>query len=163
MSLHNPHNVGSTANEAPETVWEFLIETEFNPDLSPAALDRIQSALWSRLHDAISDELGPYVFGNVGVEISDIRGRGEESPLFPVVAGHTRFTCSLDIVELIEHLCHKTDLGKIAYDVCGRAYELDVEIIYVRRPDLDGAQRAHLSDPELVRKIDRERTGNHSR
>jgi len=50
MSLQNPHNVGSTATEAPETVWEFLVETEFNPDLSPTALDRIQSALWSRLH-----------------------------------------------------------------------------------------------------------------
>jgi len=157
MSLHTPHSVGSTANEAPETVWEFLIETEFNPDLSPAALDRIQSALWCRLHDAISDELGPYLFGNVGVEINDIRGRGEESPLFPMIAGRTRFTSSLDIVELIEHLCHKTDLGEIVYDVRGQAYELDVEIIYVRRPELDGAQRAPLPDPELVRKIDSER------
>jgi hypothetical protein len=67
-----------------------------------------------------------------------------------MVMGRKRFTCQLDIEEMVEKLCQGTDLAQIAYDVRGRAYDLEVAIEYHRRPHLDGTRTASMPDPRKV-------------
>lgn len=157
MSLHRISYVGSTPHERPESVWEVMVEAEFNPALSEDELAALQEAAWERLGRAIHEVLAPFVMGNPGTHVSDVRGRGEETPLFPMIAGDTRFNSSLDMVEAVEVACQRTDLAHIAYDARGRAYELGVEIAYQRRPELDGVRRAALADAAAVEEVTRRR------
>jgi hypothetical protein len=150
MSLRKPIAVGSTAHEPPEAVWEVLVEVEFDPTLSVSQIDRIQAKLWKRLTEAIWETVGPYVHGGVGPNIVSLHGRGQDTPVFPMVVGRKRFTCHPDIEEMVEKLCQGTDLARLAYDARGLAYDLDVTIEYHRRPHLDGVRAARMPDPEKV-------------
>jgi hypothetical protein len=144
MSLHEPQRVGSTGDEPPEVVWNVLVEVEFDPRLTAGDLDAIQARLWERLNDAIHDSVGPHVRMASPV-IVPVHGRGEDTPLFPMVAGRRRFTCNLDVEEAVERQCADTDLAKLAYDARGRAYELGVSIDYRRWPACDGQRTARMS------------------
>jgi hypothetical protein len=157
MSLHEPHDVGSTADEAPEIIWEVLVEVEFDPKLSAAEIDRVQAKLWARLNDAIRRTVGPHAHHPTSPLVSAVNGRGESTPLFPVVAGRRRFTCNLDIEEAVERVCAETDLASVAYDARGRAYELGVAIRYGRRPDLDGGFTARMPSAAKVARAEKER------
>jgi len=157
MSLHEPHDVGSTADEAPEVVWEVLVEVEFDPKLSAAEIDRVQAKLWERLNEAIRKTVGPHAHHPASPLITAVNGRGEDTPLFPVVAGRRRFTCNLDVEEAVERTCAATDLAHVAYDARGRAYELGVAIRYGRRPDLDGGRTARMPSAAKVARAERER------
>lgn len=156
MSFHMIQNVGSTADEAPEVVWNVLVEVEFDPRLTATDLDAIQARLWERLNDAIHESVGPHVRMASPV-IIPVRGRGEDTPLFPMVAGRRRFTCNLDVEEAAERLCADTDLAKLAYDARDRAYELGVSIDYRRRPACDGERSARMPDVERVARAERRR------
>lgn len=158
MSLHRIGRVGSTPHEAPESVWELLIEVLFDPKLSAVEIVHLQTELWERLEETIQETLGPHAYGNSGADVTAIRRRGENTPLFPIIAGDTRFTCNLDVAEMIETICQQTDLAQVAYDVRGRAYELGVEIEYLRRPHLDGTRRAELPDPKMVEQVAKKRS-----
>ena len=160
MSIHHIVNVGSTPHEAPESVWEILVEVLFNPKLSAAEIEHLQTELWERLEETIRETLGPHAYGNSGADVTTVRGRGENTPLFPIIAGDTRFTCNLDVAEMVERTCQGTDLAQVAYDVRGRAYELGVEIDYLRRPRLDGTRRAELPDPDKVEQAGKKRRRN---
>jgi hypothetical protein len=157
MSLHEPQRVGSTADEAPEVVWNVLVEVEFDPKLSAAEIDKIQARLWNRLNDAIGKTVGPYAHVAASPVVTAVKGRGEDTPVFPMVAGRRRFTCNLDIEEAVERLCADTDLAKLAYDTRGRAYELGVAIQYKRRPPCDGERRARMPSAAQVARVERRR------
>jgi hypothetical protein len=156
MSLHEPQRVGSTADEAPEVVWNVLVEVEFDPRLTATDLGAIQARLWERLNDAIHETVGPHVRMASPV-ILPVRGRGEDTPLFPMVAGRRRFTCNLDVEEAVERQCADTDLAQLAYDARGRAYELGVSIDYRRRTARNGGRRVRMPDVARVVKADRRR------
>lgn len=157
MSLHEPQRVGSTADEAPEVVWNVLVEVEFDPKLSAADIDAVQAKLWDRLNDAIRATVGPHTPVNASPLIVAVNGRGEDTPVFPMVAGRRRFTCNLDIEEAVERLCADTDLAKLAFDARGRAYELGVAIQYNRRPACDGERRARMPSAAKVARVERRR------
>jgi hypothetical protein len=158
MSVQNPTRVGSTFHEAPEAVWEVLVEILFDPELSAAEIRKVQAELWTRLHDAITGVVGEHAYDGVDPEITVLRGRGEETPLFPMVVGDSRFTCTLDMVEVAERLARTTDLRHIAYDASGRAYELALEINFLRRPQLDGGRAAEMPEPRKVEQVRKRRT-----
>lgn len=157
MSLHEPQRVGSTADEAPEVVWNVLVEVEFDPKLSAADIDAVQAKLWDRLNDVIRTTVGPHTHVNASPLIVAVNGRGEDTPVFPMVAGRRRFTCNLDIEEAVERLCADTDLARLAYDARGRAYELGVAIQYRRRPACDGERRARMPSAAKVARVERRR------
>jgi hypothetical protein len=157
MSIREPQNVGSTTDEAPELVWDVLVEVEFDPNLSAGEIDAIQSKLWDRLNDAIKKTLGPHAHHPATPLITAVNGRGEDTPLFPLVAGRQRFTCNFDIEEAVERTCGGTDLSKLAYDARGRAYELGIAIQYQRRPEFDGARTARMPRPAKVAHAERRR------
>jgi hypothetical protein len=157
MSLHEPQRVGSTADEAPEVVWNVLVEVEFDPKLSAAEIDEIQVRLWNRLNDTIGKTVGPYKHVAASPVVTAVNGRGEDTPVFPMVAGRRRFTCNLDVEEAVERVCANTDLAKLAYDACGRAYELGVSIDYRRRPACDGERTARMPRPASVARTERRR------
>lgn len=144
MTFSHPTRVGSAPNEAPEVVWEILVEVEFAPELGAQEVSVLQDILWGRLDTAIRETLGPYLHGHPGLEIYDVDGRGEETPLFPVVAGEARFTCNLDVLEVMEARCRGTALQEMAFDARGRAYEMGARIEYLRRPEHDGARVAEI-------------------
>jgi hypothetical protein len=156
MSLHEPQRVGSIADEAPEVVWNVLVEVEFDPRLTAADLDRVQAGLWERLNDAIHESVGPHVRMASPV-IIPVHGRGKDTPLFPMVVGRRRFTCNLDVEEAVERLCADTDLAKLAYDARGRAYELGLSIDYRRRPARDGERAARMPDAAKMARVERRR------
>jgi hypothetical protein len=157
MSLHEPQRVGLTADEAPEVVWNVLVEVEFDPKLSAAEIDEIQARLWDRLNDAIGKTVGPYAHVGASPLVVAVNGRGEDTPVFPMVAGRRRFTCNLDIEEAVERLCAETDLAKLAFDARGRAYELGVAIHYRRHPSCDGERRARMPTAARVTRTERRR------
>lgn len=150
MSLRQPIAVGSTAHEAPGIVWEVLVEIDFDPTLSASEIDGIQAKLWDRLNEAITETVGPYLHDASEPNVLSLHGRGQDTPVFPLVVGNDRFTSNLDIEEMIETLCQDTDLAQTAYDVRGQAYDLDVAIEYHRRPNLDGGRAAIMPDPRKV-------------
>jgi len=151
MSIREPQNVGSTTDEAPEVVWDVLVEVEFNPNLSAEAINELQSKLWDRLNDAIKRTVGPHAHHPATPLITAVNGRGEDTPLFPLVAGRQRFTCNFDVEEAVERTCSGTDLSKHAYDARGRAYELGITIQYHRRPECDGVRAARMPRPARSR------------
>lgn len=157
MSLQEPHNVGSSLNEAPEVVWDVLVEVEFDPKLSAAEIARIQAKLWERLNEAIRKTVGPHAHHPASPLVTAVNGRGESTPLFPVVAGRRRFTCNLDVEEAVERVSAATDLARVAYDARGRAYELGVAIRYGRLPDLDGGRTARMPSAAKVARAESRR------
>ena len=159
MSLHEPQRIGSTADEAPEVVWNVLVEVEFDPKLSAADIDRLQAKLWDRLNDTIRNTVGSHVHVAASPLIVPVNGRGEDTPVFPMVAGRRRFTCNLDIEEAVEQSCADTDIAKLAYDARGRAYELGVAIQYKRRPACDGQRTARIPSAAKVARTERRRMG----
>jgi hypothetical protein len=153
MTIRNPMRVGSTPHEAPEIVWELLLELTFDPRLTPDEIDQLRHLLWDRIYAAVQVTVGPHLHDSDGEpDLTPVHGRGPDAPLFPLQAGATRFTCTHDIVEVIETTCRPTDLSRIAYDARGHAYELSAEVSFRRLPDLDGAARAPMPDPEAVRR-----------
>ena len=77
-------------------------------------------------------------------------GEGEDTPVFPMVAGQRQYTCNLDIEEVIERTCSATDLASLAFDARGQAYELGVAVQYTRRPEFDGVRTAWMPRPARV-------------
>lgn len=151
MSTQNVSNVGTTEHEPPEMVWEVLVEVSFNPRLSADDVEKLHNKLERRLNKLVRDTLGSNQFdGGLVATVSSLRGRGEETPLFPLVAGNARFTCNLDVVQMVERLCHESDLRELAFDASGRAYELEPEIVYVRHPAHDGQAVAAMPDADAV-------------
>jgi hypothetical protein len=134
-----------------------LVEVEFDPRLSAAEIDAIQAKLWDRLNDTIRKTVGPHTHSPASPLITAVSGRGEDTPIFPVVAGRRQFTCNLDIEEAVELTCGQTDLAKLAFDARGRAYELGVAIQYNRRPELDGVRTAWMPRPTKVARTERRR------
>lgn len=158
MSCHQVSNVGSTEHEPPEMVWEVLVEVPFVPSLTPDEIGKLQDRLERRLNRTVREILGENQFGRgLAANVTSLRGRGELTPLFPLLAGGTRFTCNLDVVQMVERLCHETDLRQISFDARGRAYELNVDICYTRCPELDGRAAAPLPDAGEVVRQDEER------
>jgi len=132
-------------------VWEVLVEVSFNPRLSAEDVEKLHNRLEGRLNKLVRDTLGSNQFdGGLVATVSSLRGRGEETPLFPLVAGNARFTCNLDVVQMVERLCHESDLRELAFDARGRAYELEPEIVYVRHPERDGQAAASMPDADAV-------------
>lgn len=158
MTLRRPLNVGSTQHEAPEAVWEALVEVDFDPTLSADRMGELQETLWERMEALVQEVLGPHLRDRTRCTMSGLRGRGADTPLFPLVAGGSRYTSNLDVVEELEHAAVPADLRQIAYDARGRAYELDVEIEYLRRPELDGTRRAPMPDAVRVARVNAQRT-----
>ncbi|HET7230719.1 MAG TPA: hypothetical protein VFJ16_11995 [Longimicrobium sp.] len=158
MSIHEPNRVGSTADEPPEVIWNVLVEVEFDPRLSAPEIDAIQAKLWDRLNDAIRKTVRPHTCHPASPLISAVNGRGEDTPILPMVAGQRQFTCNLDIEEAAERTCGGTDLAKLAHDARGRAYELGVAIQYQRRPEFDGVRTAWMPRPAKVARTERRRT-----
>lgn len=155
MSLHNPMCVGSEPNEAPAATWEVYIELEFDPRMTPEQIKDLDEKLFDGLQDLVRDTVGVYVVGRPDAWVYDIRGCGRETPVFPMVAGAARFTCDMDVEEAIEGAGRGTPLAEIAYDACGRAYELGAQPEYIRRPELDGERRADMPDPEKYDALNR--------
>lgn len=157
MTFRQPLNVGSTPHEAPESVWEILVEVSFVPTLSAEQIGQLQDTLWERMEAVVRETLGPFLHEPDMLIVNGVRGRGADTPLFPLLAGASQFTSNLDVVALVEHAAVPDDLRQMAYDACGRAYELDVEVEYRRRPELDGTRRAPMPDPARVARVDRGR------
>lgn len=158
MSIREPIPVGSEFGEYPQALWELLVDVEFDPGQTADAMAEQQRAFWDQIIEAVE---GAGVAGDVQVEVMAVRGRGETTPLFPMVVGSARYTSALDIVEVVERLCQEqTQLSSVAYDAAGRAYELDVEICFRRRPEHDGQRRAELPRLSEVAAVDwRRRSG----
>jgi hypothetical protein len=155
MSIREPIPVGSEFGEYPQTLWELLVDVEFDPTQTAEAMAEQQRAFWDRIIEAVE---GAGTAGEVQVEVVEVRGRGKATPLFPMVVGSARYTSALDIIEVVERLCQEqTQLGSVAYDAAGRAYELDVEICFRRVPEHDGQRRAELPRPSEVAAVDRRR------
>lgn len=151
MSTQHVSNVGTTEHEPPEMVWEVLVEVSFNPRLTAEHVEKLHNKLERQLNRLVRDTLGSNQFdGGLVATVSSLRGRGEETPLFPLVAGNARFTCNLDVVQMVERLCHESDLRELAFDARGRAYELEPEIVYVRHPERDGQAAARMPDADAV-------------
>ncbi len=150
MTIRRPTNVGSTPDEAPEVLFELTVTARFDPTLSADELARLRDTAWDRLTASLGSDLAPFLHEPTQVDVTPVRGRGADTPLFPLVAGEARFTCADDLLEAVERRCEGTDLARIAYDVRGLAYELGVELDYVRRPELDGVRAAPLPDPAKV-------------
>jgi hypothetical protein len=159
MTLHRPLRTGSTEHEPAEVVFEILAEVQFDPRLSADDLAALQDELWRRLNETIRKTVGRHVHQLGEAMIRGVHGRGETSPLFPLVAGDARYTCALDIVEQIETLCRPTALSRIAYDARGRAYELDVTVQFIRRAEHDGQGLAELPEPGAVERAAPTRRG----
>lgn len=160
MSIREPIPVGSEFGEHPQTLWELLVDVEFDPTQTAAAMAEQQRAFWDHIIEAVE---GAATAEEVQVEVVEVRGRGKTTPLFPMVAGSARYTSALDIIEVVERLCQEqTQLGSVAYDAAGRAYELDVEICFRRIPENDGQRRAELPRPSEVAAVDRRRRGRGS-
>ena len=99
MSFREPHNVGSTSSEPPEVIWNVLVEVEFDPELSAENIDALQAKLWDVLNDVTRAALWPHTRQPASVQITAVNGRGETTPVFPMVAGKRHFTCNLDLEE----------------------------------------------------------------
>lgn len=145
MTFRRPLRVGSPEHAHLEAVWEVLVEVAFVSEASASTVDALQDRLWERLNSTVREVLGPYVHGAPGVEVYDVRGRGGDTPLFPMVIGCASFTSDLDIVELVERGCAGTELVGMAFDARGRAYDLKAQIEYIRRPEHDGERAAEIS------------------
>lgn len=156
MSIQKPIATGSEHDERPNAIWEIMVEAEFDPALAPQQILEQQRALWDRLMAAVETAASEL---DACVEVAELSGRGAETPLFPVVVGQARFTANLDVVELVEGICHsQTDLAHgLAYDAVGRAYEIDIDIRYRRRPREDGMRYATMPDPAAVADVLRRR------
>ena len=161
MSLHEPIGVGSTPYEPPETIWEVAIEATFNPHLTAEEIGTIQDRISGRLEELVREAMRVEVDTAqiLITALEPLYGRGETSPLFPMIAGESRFTCNLDVLELIDRQCEDSDLQEIAYDARGRAYALSVAVDYCPRPELDGQRWAAMPDPEEVRRMAAQRAG----
>lgn len=155
MSFHNPTTVGSEPDEAPAATWEVYIELEFDPRMTPEQIKELDERLFDGLQGLVRETVGPYVVGRPDAWVNDIRGCGRETPVFPMIAGAARFTCDMDVEEAIERAAHGTPLAEIAYDACGRAYEVGALPQYIRRPTLDGERRADMPDPEKYDALNR--------
>jgi hypothetical protein len=155
MSIREPIPVGSEFGEYPESVWELLVDVEFHPTQTADMMVEQQRAFWDHIIQAVE---GAGTAADVQVEVVEVRGRGASTPLFPMVVGSTRYTSTLDMIEVVERLCQEhTELGSVAYDAAGRAYHLDVEICFRRTPENDGFRRAELPRPSEVAAVDRRR------
>lgn len=160
MSIREPIPVGSEFGEYPQTLWELLVDVEFDPTQTADAMAERQRAFWDQIAEAVE---GAATAGEVQVEVVEVRGRGKTTPLFPMVVGSARYTSALDIIEVVERVCQEqTHLGSVAHDAAGRAYELDVEICFRRLPQHDGKRRAELPRPIEVAAVDRRRGGRGS-
>lgn len=148
MSLHTPTRVGSEPDEAPAATWDLSIDLEFDPRLRPEEIRMLQHDLSDAVVEAVRKIMGPYVVGRPDTWLHDRRGCGSETPLFPMVAGAARFTCDLDVKEMIERACQGSPVSLMAHDACGRAYELTVAPVYLRRPQHDQERVAEMPDPE---------------
>lgn len=145
MSLRQPMNVGSAPDELPEAAWELLVSVPFRRGLDVEEIARIQEALWVELNAAIGRVAGENAGTLAGAEVFTLRGRGVETPLFPLRAGGRRFTCAEDVAEALERACAGTDLAEVMVDARGRAYDVSVEIQFRRCTWLDGVRPAPLA------------------
>lgn len=145
MSLRRPLNVGSGPNELPEVTWEVMVGVPFRRGRTAGDLARLQEDLWTELEGVIRRVVSEGDADRLAcAEIYPIRGRGRETPLFPMVAGGLRFTCAEDIAETVEQECAGTDLCSVMHDARGHAYEVSVELHFRREKSLDGVRVAPL-------------------
>jgi hypothetical protein len=155
MSFRTPMASGSETHEAPCCLWELKLEVEFDPWLTAEELDGKRRALGEAIVLILEGLTSSF---DAGVDLLEVGGRGRETPLFPLVAGDARFTAHIDVLDLVERNCAAAaDLAQIAYDAAGRAYELDVDVVYHRRPALDQQGRAEMPAPIEVVQVRRAR------
>ncbi len=150
MTLHNHLQGGSTPHEAPEMTFEVEVNVPFDPRLDARRMKALGDRMWERLRQVLREEIRPFLSGRPDPDVTARRGLGEETPLFPMVAGESRFTMPLDVSEQVARYCAGSDVSRIAHDALGRAYELDVEVTFLRRPQHDGERTAPLPDPDEV-------------
>jgi hypothetical protein len=145
VSIRAPVPSGAHPAGPPCAVWQLVVEVEFDPRLTPEEMDRTRRALGEAIVFTVEGLAAPF---RAGVDLLEVDGRGRDTPLFPLVVGGTRFTTDAEVRELAERSCARgTDLGEVAYDAAGRAYELDVAVVYRQQPALDGRRRAALPSP----------------
>lgn len=137
----------SPAQTRLDAVWEILIEVDFAPEVSVSTVEVLQARLWKTLNAVLRQVLGPHLYEPAGLEVHEPAGRGKDTPLFPMVAGNTRFTCNVDVVEMLEMQCADTDLAKMGFDARGHAYDLIAQIKYLRRPEHDREGAAETTPP----------------
>jgi hypothetical protein len=158
MSIHQPIPMGSEFHENPHSLWEVMVDVDYDPTLSAEVIDRRKMAIWNRLIAALEKVVENL---DANIEVTEIDGRGEQTPLFPLVVGRARYTATQDIIETVERVCKvHTELGAgVAHDPLGHAYELDIKIAYRRCPSLDGCARAPMPDPERTAELHNRRLG----
>lgn len=138
--------------DPPSLVLDFLLEAAFSPALTARELYQAQREVYRRITKALRPEAfaGLPIKGEVDVGITPSKRGIADAPVFPLQIGGLEFTHAVNVANYLEHVGHETPLGNVGYDATGRAYELGVEIRYIRLPRMDRTDVEDGDDLEVM-------------
>jgi len=129
MSTQNPINVGKAPEGTPpESFAEVMMVLQHKIGTPPQEMVGTVRTVAERVDQALlSVDLSDLPLVNYDLDLfTALEGAG--LPTYPVQVGDLVLSCHSDAIEAVERACHPTALGQYAYDIAGRAFEIQVDV-----------------------------------